>query len=128
MDAENMEISITSEMISQQIICGETERPNKDQEFLEIAKIIPWTCNNDNAFDETQSNEEITEIEQTTKNLIKAKEVYFNYTQSQKMARTKHSVKKRVEEEHAVVPRKEPRVQKREKSERGKGSSQGPRH
>ena len=64
---------------------------------------------------DTQSNEEITEIEQTRKNLIKAREVYFNYIQSQKMARTKHSVKKRVERRHAAVPRNKPRVQKEEK-------------
>ena len=67
-----METSITSETISQQTICGETERPNKDQEFPEIAKKFPWASSNDNELDTTQSNEEITEIKQTRKNLIKA--------------------------------------------------------
>ena len=46
-----METSLTSEMISQQTVCGETERPNNDSEFLEIAKMVPWTSNNDNALE-----------------------------------------------------------------------------
>ena len=79
-------------MISQQTICGETEKPNKDFKFLEIAKKIPWTSHNDNELNQAQSKEHITEIEQTRKNLIKAKEVYFNYLSSHKMAHTKYSV------------------------------------
>ena len=86
MNTENMETSIISEMILQQTICGETEGYNKDCEFLEIAKKVPHASNNDNECDKTNSNEEITEIEQSRKNLIQAKEVYFSYIQSQKMA------------------------------------------
>ena len=56
MNTKNMKTSITSEMISQQTICGETERPNKDQEFPEIAKKVPQESNNDNELDRTQSN------------------------------------------------------------------------
>ena len=36
MNTENMETSITSEMISQQTVCSKIERPNKDQKFPEI--------------------------------------------------------------------------------------------
>ena len=46
-----------------------------------------------------QSNERITEIEQTRNILNKAREVYFNFNQSQKkqkMAHTKIMVKKRM--------------------------------
>ena len=84
-----METSIISEMISQQTICGEPENPNQDHEFIEIA--------NDNEFKQAQSKEQITEIEQTRKNLINAREVYFNYLLPQKMACTKHSVKQSVQ-------------------------------
>ena len=38
MNTENMETSITSEMISQQTVSGEIERPNKDHKFPEITK------------------------------------------------------------------------------------------
>ena len=41
----------------QQTICGEIERPNKDQEFPEIAKKVPKTSNNDKEIDENQSKE-----------------------------------------------------------------------
>ena len=91
-----MQTSIISEMILQQTICGETKGSNKDCEFPEITKKVPWTSNKDNEHDNTKSNGEITEIEQTRNNLIKAKEVYFNYIQSQKMAQTKYTMKKRV--------------------------------
>ena len=37
MNTKNMETSITSETISQNTICGEIERPNKGQEFPDIA-------------------------------------------------------------------------------------------
>ena len=71
-----METAITSETISQQTICGEPEYPNKDCEI-----------------DQVQSKEYMTEIEQTRKNLIHAREVYFNYLSSQRMAHTKYSVR-----------------------------------
>ena len=38
MNTENMEASITSEMISQQTVCGEIERPDENQKFPEIAQ------------------------------------------------------------------------------------------
>ena len=99
MNTENMETSITSETISQQTICREIERPNKDQESPDIAKKAPRTSNNDKEIDVNQSKERSTESEQTRKNLNKAKEVYFNLIRSQKrpMVHTKHSAKKRVE-------------------------------
>ena len=92
MNTENMETSITSEMISQQTVCRDIERPNKDWKFTEIAKYVPQTCNKD----KEQVNERITEIEQTRKDLNKAREVYFELIKMQKMTWTKHSVKKRV--------------------------------
>ena len=67
-NTRNMETLISSEMISQQTICGEIGKPNKDCEFLEIAKEVPWTSHNDNAFNQAQHREQITEIEQTKKN------------------------------------------------------------
>ena len=67
-----METSITSEMVSQQTICG-------DPESLNI-EIPPDTeCNL------TQSKEKM-ELEQTKDNLKQAREVYFKYFPSQKMA------------------------------------------
>ena len=78
MNTKNMETSITSETISQQTIHGEIERPNKDQEFPDIAKKVPRTSNNDKEIDENQSKEKSSKIEQTRKNLNKVKEVYFN--------------------------------------------------
>ena len=99
-----METSITSEMISQQTICGEPEKPNKDCKFIEIAKKIPQTSHNDNELNQAQSKEHITEIEQTRKNLINAREVYFNYLSSQKMACTKYSVRQKVVRGMANLP------------------------
>ena len=64
-----METSITSEMISQQTICGEPENPNQDHEGID----------NDNELKQAQSKEQMTEIEQTRKNLTHAREVCFNY-------------------------------------------------
>ena len=84
MKTKILEISITREMMLQNTICGEIERPNKDQEFPEIAKKVPWVSNNDKELDENQSNEGITEIEQMMKNLNKAREAYINLIQSQK--------------------------------------------
>ena len=46
--------------------------------------------------DKKHSNEGITKIEQTGKDLNKAREFYFDLVKSQKMARTKHTMKKRV--------------------------------
>ena len=56
-----METSITSEMISQQTVCREIGRPNKDPKFPEVAKKVQHTCHKD----KEQINEGITEIEQT---------------------------------------------------------------
>ena len=67
-----METSITSETVSQQIICGGPESLN-----LEITE--PKLA---------QSKEKM-EIEQTKNNLIQAWEVYFKYFPSQRMAHTK---------------------------------------
>ena len=77
-----METSITSDMILQQTVCREIERPNKDQEFPEIAKNVPQKCNKD----KEQINEGITEIEQTRKDLNKAREVYFDLIKMQRIA------------------------------------------
>ena len=46
--------------------------------------------------DKEHSNERITEIEQIGKDLNKARKVYIDLVKSQKMARTKHTMKKRV--------------------------------
>ena len=111
-----METSITSETISQQAVCWQIERPNKDWKFPEVAKKVLHLCH----ADKKHSNEEIIEIEQTRKNLIKAKEAYFNYIQSQKMARMKWTTKKSMvrdgkgpppdESGSGKLPRKKPRV------------------
>ena len=84
----NMEKSITSEMISQQTLCGEPEPPNEDHKTIEIA--------NDSELKKTQSEEHITENEQTRKYLIHTRKVYFKYLSSQKMAYTKSSVRRKV--------------------------------
>ena len=76
-----METSITSEMISQQTICG-------DLENIEIA--------NDTEPKLTQSKEQM-EITQTRKTLMQAQKVYFKYFSSQKMACTKSTVKCRAD-------------------------------
>ena len=76
-----METSITSKMISQQTICG-------DSENIEIA--------NDMEPKLTQSKEQ-TEIMQTRKNVMQAWKVYFKCFSSQKMAHTKSSIKHRAE-------------------------------
>ena len=61
-----METSITSEMTSQQTICGEPGKHNKYHKFIEIAKKIPWTSHNDNELNQAQSKEH-------RKNLINAR-------------------------------------------------------
>ena len=59
-----MEISITSEMISQQTICGDNEGYN----------------------DNVNNSKELTKLEKSQNNLNKAKEIYFKYFLSKKMA------------------------------------------
>ena len=73
-----METSITSEMVSQQTICG-------DPENIEVA--------NDTEPKLTQSKGQM-KIEQTRKNLMNAWEIDFKYLSSQKMAHTKSSVRR----------------------------------
>ena len=59
-------------MVSQNTNFGEIKGPHKDQEFPEIAKNVPQASNKDKEQDKDQTNEGITEIEQTDKNLNKA--------------------------------------------------------
>ena len=80
-----METSFTSETVSHNTICREILGP-KNREFPEIAKRILQASNNNIEHDKNQSNERITEMEQTGKNLIKVREAYFNFIQSQSMA------------------------------------------
>ena len=84
-----METPITGETISQQTICGEPEHLSKDCKLVEIV--------NDNESKQVQSKEQMTETEQTQKNLITSWKVNFNYLLPQKMAHTKHSVRQRVQ-------------------------------
>ena len=70
-------------------LCGEPEHLSEDHELIEIV--------NDNESKQTQNKEQMTEIEQTRKNLITAWKVYFNYLLPQKMGCTKHSVKQRAQ-------------------------------
>ena len=67
-----METSITSETISQQTICGNNEGLNANLE----------------------NNKEPIKLEQMQNNLSKAWEIYFKYFSSQKMVRTKATVRK----------------------------------
>ena len=76
----------------QQTICGELDKPNKDHKYIETTRHIPQASHNDT---QAQSNEHITEIEQTRKNLIHAREAYFKYLSSQKMAHTKYSARRK---------------------------------
>ena len=89
MNADKMETSITSETISQQTVCGEIEKPSNGQKFPEVVEKVPWTGNKDKEC----SNERITKIEQTGKDLNNARKVYFNLIKTQKMARTKRTVR-----------------------------------
>ena len=66
-----MEMSITSETISQQTICGDNEGLNADVE----------------------NNKEPIKFEQKQNKLSKAREIYFKYFPSQRMARTKATVR-----------------------------------
>ena len=83
-----MEKPITSETISQQTICG-------DLNNIEIA--------NDTEPKLIQSMEQV-EIEQMRINLKNARELYFKYSSSQRMAHTKAMVRKRVAEGAKMVP------------------------
>ena len=85
-----METSITSEMVSQQTIIG-------DNESLDIE------VTNDTQFNLNHSKEQ-TELEQTKNNLKQAREVYFKYFPSQKMACTKATVHKRTMMGAKTVP------------------------
>ena len=67
-----MEMSITSETISQQTICGDNEGLDADRE----------------------TNKEPIKLEQKQSKLSKAREIYFKYFSSQKMVRTKATVRK----------------------------------
>ena len=51
-----METSITSEMVSQNIICREIKGSTKDEEFPEIAKKVPWASTKHKEQDKDQSN------------------------------------------------------------------------
>ena len=70
-----MEMSITSEMISQQTICGDNGGLNLSNNMA--------------------NSKEQTKLERMQNNLKKAREVYFKYFLSQKMAHTKATVCKR---------------------------------
>ena len=65
MKTKIMETSITSEMVSQNTICGEILGTNKNREYPEIAEKVLWAPNNDKEHDKDQVSEGITEIEQT---------------------------------------------------------------
>ena len=67
-----MEMSITSETISQQTTCVDNEGLNANVE----------------------SNNELTELEKMQNDLSKAREIYFKYLSSQKMVRTKATMRK----------------------------------
>ena len=67
-----MEMSITSETISQQTIFGDNEGLNADVE----------------------NNKELIKFEQKQNKLSKAREIYFKYFSSQKMVRTKATMRK----------------------------------
>ena len=95
-----METSITSEMISQQTICGDPENPYQDHEFIEIA--------NDTEHKQAQSKEQVTEIIQTRTNLMQAWRAYFKYLSSWKMAHTKSSVKRGTVKEDKSIPQPQP--------------------
>ena len=74
-----METSITSETISKQTICRESESEN-----------IKITNDIDPKLDQRQ---DLMEIEQTRINLMQALKVYFKYLSSQRMVQTKSSVR-----------------------------------
>ena len=73
-----METSITSETVSQQTICGDPQSLNLETTEPKLA----------------QSKEKM-EIKQTKSNLMQAREVYFKFFPSQRIACTKATVKQR---------------------------------
>ena len=83
-----MEMSITSETISQQTICGDNEGLNADVE----------------------TNKEPIKFEQKQKQLSKARDIHFKYLPSQRMARAKATVRQKammgVPMAHSVKPTK----------------------
>ena len=81
MKTKIMEITITSEMVSQNTFAErwkDLENIGNSQKWL---KKVSQAFSKDKEDDKAQSSEGITEIEQTGKNLIKA---YFNFLQMQK--------------------------------------------
>ena len=69
-------------MVSQNTICGEIKGSSKDWEFPEMAKKVPWACNKDKELNKDQSNEEITESDQTGKMQTKQRKlilISFNH-------------------------------------------------
>ena len=68
-----METSITSETFSQQTICGDTEGLNTD----------------------VGNNKELVKFEQMQNKLNKAREIYFKYFPSQRMSRTKATMRRK---------------------------------
>ena len=70
-----MEMSITSEMISQQTTCGDNEGLNLNTNM--------------------DSSKEQMELERIQNNLEKARKIYFKYFLLQRMAHTKATVQKR---------------------------------
>ena len=79
-----MEMSITSEMISQQTICGDNEGLNLNTDM--------------------DSSKEQTEPESMQNNLDKAREIYFKYFTLQRIACTKPTVQKRAMMGMPVMP------------------------
>ena len=79
-----MEMSITSETISQQTICRDSEGLNLNTNM--------------------DSSKEQTNLERMQNNLKKAKDIYFKYSSSQKMAHTKATVWKRTMMGMPLIP------------------------
>ena len=80
MKTKVMETSVISETVSQNTISGEMEGPSKDSKVPEIAKKVLRVPSKDKEYNDDQRshNERETEIEQTGKNLNRAREAYFN--------------------------------------------------
>ena len=79
-----MEMSITSETISQQTICGDNEGFNLNTNM--------------------DSSKEQTKLERMQNNFKKARDIYFKYFSSQKMAHTKATVRKRAMMGMPLIP------------------------
>ena len=101
--------AITSETVSQNTVSGEMEKPVTER-APEIAKKVPRVPNKDKKQIENKSirkpnylsessNKGEMEIQQTSKDLNCAREVYYDLIQMQRMARTKHTTKKVVRED-----------------------------